>query len=118
MYTYIHTYMCIYTYIHTYIHPEECLCLQTPVLPHVLGQVRHGRGAKGQTQVLEAEPRKTLNGNCNQGNERYAEGPDHQEGKHISRCVLDFSGRAGLNAFPYDISLRSELKRPNISEKI
>ena len=36
-------------------------------------------------------------------------GPDHPEGEDISRGLLGFSARAGLNVFPYDISLKSEL---------
>ena len=31
---------------------------------------------------------------------------------------VDFSARAVLDVFPYDISLRSELRSPNLSEKI
>ena len=34
------------------------------------------------------------------------------------RFCLDFSARAGLNVFPYEISSRSELGSPDISGKI
>ena len=43
---------------------------------------------------------------------------DHPEGKHVSWWLWDFSARAGLDALAYEISLRSELRSPNISEKI
>ena len=36
-------------------------------------------------------------------------GPDHPEVKNISPRRLDFLARAGLNVFPYGISMRSEL---------
>ena len=45
-------------------------------------------------------------------------GPDHPGGKNIPRCFSDFSARAGLNVFPYETSLRSELRSQNISKKI
>ena len=32
--------------------------------------------------------------------------------------AVDFSARAGLDAFPYGMSLRSELRSSNICEKI
>ena len=61
-----------------------------------------------------------LRPSLNQGREvrDMQRGPDHPEGKRMSRLCLDFSARAGLNVFPYDISLRSELRSQNISEKI
>ena len=40
---------------------------------------------------------------------------------YIYICIhicLDFSARAGLNVFAYDISLRGELRSQDISEKI
>ena len=41
----------------------------------------------------------------------------HPEGENISRSCLDLSVRTVLNAFPCEVSLRSELRSPNISEK-
>ena len=50
--------------------------------------------------------------------QRHERGPDHPEGENRSRWFLDFSVRAVLNVFPYEISLGSELRSQIISEKI
>ena len=36
----------------------EARSFSTVLLPHVIGQFRYGRGRKGNTQALEAEPRR------------------------------------------------------------
>ena len=45
-------------------------------------------------------------------------GQTTQKAENMSRWFLDFSARAGLNVFPRKTYLRSELRSPNISEKL
>ena len=76
-------------------------------VPTLKGIAAGAFGAPGSDSEEEEEE-------SGKSGERHAEGPDHPEGKtNIYRWFWDFSARAGLNVFPSEMSLRSELRSPS-----
>ena len=73
-------------------------------------------------QALHALPRRrapaAAPGDRGRAVQRYAEGARPPRRRNHISVILDSSARAGLDVFPYEVSLRSELRSPSISEKI
>ena len=102
MYKHIcNTSLSLYIYIYTYVYTYVYYCHHNIIL------LRYRAPELLLFPQVGEEQRETRRG-----------GPDHPEGENISRGLLDFSARAGLHAFPYETSLRIELRSPNVSEKI